>query len=140
MLYLLQTTFRVYLWADLVKTARKQNAWKVARMAARYCLLYDDDRWPFKTTEVSSARTIDSKVSACTSRNINVNIAMETGEVSKLQLRGMTKFRDNHDLLYLLAEINFLYAEVGFFETTAQPAIPCSKLTIETLEQGVKYV
>ena len=24
--------------------------------------------------------------------------------------------------------------------TTAQPAITCSKLTIETLEQGVKYV
>ena len=23
---------------------------------------------------------------------------------------------------------------------TTQPAIPCSKLTIETLEQGVKYV
>ena len=26
------------------------------------------------------------------------------------------------------------------FESTAQPAITCSKLTIETLEQGVKYV
>ena len=113
--YLFQTTFRVYLWADLVKTARKQNAWKVTRMAARYCLLYDDDRWPTKTNEVSSARTIDSKVSAYTSGNINVNIALETGEVSKLQLRGMTKFMDNHDLLCLLAEINFLYAEVGSY-------------------------
>ena len=27
-----------------------------------------------------------------------------------------------------------------FTETTAQPAITCSKLTIETLKQGVKYV
>ena len=26
------------------------------------------------------------------------------------------------------------------FDSTAQPAITCSKLTIETLEQGVKYV
>ena len=84
-------------------------------MAARYCLLYDDDRWPTKANEVSSARTTDSKVSAYTSSNINVNIAMETAEVSKLQLRGMTKFIDNHDLLYLLAEINFLYAEVGSY-------------------------
>ena len=25
-------------------------------------------------------------------------------------------------------------------ESTAQPAITCSKLTIETLEQGVEYV
>ena len=24
-------------------------------------------------------------------------------------------------------------------DKTSQPAIPCSKLTIETLEQGVKY-
>ena len=29
---------------------------------------------------------------------------------------------------------------VGMVLTTAQPAFTCSKLTIETLEQGVKYV
>ena len=28
----------------------------------------------------------------------------------------------------------------GNFATLTQPAITCSKLTIETLEQGVKYV
>ena len=28
----------------------------------------------------------------------------------------------------------------GFEQTISQPAITCSKLTIETLEQGVKYV
>ena len=30
--------------------------------------------------------------------------------------------------------------EVYYFRAPSQPAITCSKLTIETLEQGVKYV
>ena len=37
--------FRAHLWADLARTARKQEVWDVTRVAARFCLLYDDDRW-----------------------------------------------------------------------------------------------
>ena len=33
-----------------------------------------------------------------------------------------------------------LYLNILFHEGIAQPAFTCSKLTIETLEQGVKYV
>ncbi|XP_056005172.1 cilia- and flagella-associated protein 46-like isoform X7 [Ostrea edulis] len=33
------------LWGDLAKTARKQEVWDVCRVAARFCLLYDDGRW-----------------------------------------------------------------------------------------------
>ena len=36
---------RAHLWADLARTARKQEVWDVTRVAARFCLLYDDDRW-----------------------------------------------------------------------------------------------
>ena len=36
---------RARLWADLAKVARKQEVWDVCRVAARFCLLYDDDRW-----------------------------------------------------------------------------------------------
>ncbi len=36
---------RAQLWADLAKTARKQEVWDVCRVAARFCLLYDDGRW-----------------------------------------------------------------------------------------------
>lgn len=36
---------RARLWADLAKTARKQGVWDVCRVAARFCLLYDDGRW-----------------------------------------------------------------------------------------------
>ncbi len=37
--------FRVRLWADLAKTARKQGVWDICRVACRFCLLYDDGRW-----------------------------------------------------------------------------------------------
>ena len=37
--------FRAQMWGDLAKTARKQEVWDVCRVAARFCLLYDDDRW-----------------------------------------------------------------------------------------------
>lgn len=47
------TIYRARLWGDLAKTARKQEVWDVCRVAARFCLLYDDDRWknvsPIKT-------------------------------------------------------------------------------------------
>ena len=36
---------RSRLWADLAKTARRQEVWDVCRVAARFCLLYDDGRW-----------------------------------------------------------------------------------------------
>ncbi|XP_069140158.1 cilia- and flagella-associated protein 46-like isoform X2 [Argopecten irradians] len=36
---------RSRLWGDLAKTARKQQVWDVCRVAARFCLLYDDGRW-----------------------------------------------------------------------------------------------
>ena len=37
--------FRAQLWGDLAKTARKQEVWDVCRVASRFCLLYDDERW-----------------------------------------------------------------------------------------------
>lgn len=37
--------YRARLWGDLAKTARKQEVWDVCRVAARFCLLYDDNRW-----------------------------------------------------------------------------------------------
>ena len=39
--------------------------------------------------------------------------------------------------LYVLPPVFFINLLKGF---SSQPAITCSKLTIETLEQGVKYV
>ena len=46
-------------------------------------------------------------------------------------------------LLFSRKVAYFLTLAIFFFvrkQTLSQPAITCSKLTIETLEQGVKYV
>ena len=40
----------------------------------------------------------------------------------------------------LIVDIFGGHSIFNFKKKTAQPAITCSKLTIETLEQGVKYV
>ena len=37
-------------------------------------------------------------------------------------------------------DTNKLNKKVSHYEDTSQPVISCSKLTIETVEQGVKYV
>ena len=37
--------YRALLWGDLARTARKQQVWDVCRVAARFALLYDDNRW-----------------------------------------------------------------------------------------------
>jgi len=44
---------RAALWGDLAKTARKQEVWDVCRVAARFCLLYDDGRWKIEMEEPS---------------------------------------------------------------------------------------
>ena len=38
---------RVLVWADLVKSARKGGVWDVAHLAAKMCILYDDNRWHY---------------------------------------------------------------------------------------------
>ena len=40
----------------------------------------------------------------------------------------------------LLTQLSRIHIYVIFVHKASQPAFTCSKLTIETLEQGVKYV
>ena len=49
---------------------------------------------------------------------------------------------ENSRKITLIAEQNEAYKQLRQAEgrETSQPTITCSKLTIETLEQGVKYV
>ena len=39
-----------------------------------------------------------------------------------------------------LSEMWVLFVKIEIWDTSTQPPITCLKLTIETLEQGVKYV
>lgn len=34
--------YRIRLWSEIAKTARKQSVWDVCRAACRFCLLYDN--------------------------------------------------------------------------------------------------
>lgn len=45
--------FRAHLWSDLAKIARKQQVWDVCRVACKFCLLYDDNRWRVRTAAKS---------------------------------------------------------------------------------------
>ena len=44
------------------------------------------------------------------------------------------------DFKYLLTSVSYLLSRILLQSSSSQPAIACSKLTIETLEEGVKYV
>ena len=43
------------LWADLCKVARQQEIWDVCRVAANFCLLYDDARWQLNASSSSES-------------------------------------------------------------------------------------
>ncbi|XP_063723597.1 cilia- and flagella-associated protein 46-like isoform X4 [Symsagittifera roscoffensis] len=53
-----QDRIRVRLWADLARTARKQGVWDICRVACRFCMLYDDNRW-----QVAPKQPDDTKAS-----------------------------------------------------------------------------
>ena len=102
------------IWADLTKTARKQQIWDVARVAARFCLLYDDARW----SAIREKQTGDDEGGA------NDDEKSTEGRSSSGQKRsdGITKrisvineeIKSNieKDLVRILAEIHLINAEV----------------------------
>ena len=115
--------FRVRIWADLAKTARKQQVWDVARVAARFCLLYDDNRWSKKNAGNTSERLGDG--GADREDGVDTRTPVLLGESgSKLDVtgmkllypQGMTAFRVENDLLRTLAEVRFIFAEVCVME------------------------
>ena len=111
------------LWADLAKTGRKQKVWDVTRIAAMFCLLYDDNRWSNKQNIV-----IDSPAKSGHSVP-TLSTTVEFGVLSKEQLKGLKPFTMNDDLLRLLAEVNFIYAEVS----TCEEVLNFTKLAIDQL-------
>lgn len=115
------SVLRVRIWADLAKTARKQQVWDVARVAARFCLLYDDNRWSKKnsgnTLEKSGDGGVDNSKEETT--GVKSPIPGETGsklDVTGMKLlypQGMAPFSVEQDLLRTLAEVHFIFAEVS---------------------------
>lgn len=109
---------RVCIWADLTKTARKQQIWDVARVAARFCLLYDDERWSLKRETKQAGE--DEVGCIEEERNNEGRSSSGGGSVKKSEGQSKrstyvteeAKYSMEKDLLRILAEVHFINAEV----------------------------
>ncbi|XP_071946707.1 cilia- and flagella-associated protein 46-like [Antedon mediterranea] len=99
---------RARLWADIAKTARKQGVWDVCRVASRYCLLYDDERWQMKRPQTAAKPE---------PRNEGIGEEAQTVQRRKTGLAEQTITTEpstphsDKDLIRMLAEVYFLNAE-----------------------------
>ncbi|XP_065923991.1 cilia- and flagella-associated protein 46 isoform X6 [Magallana gigas] len=120
------------LWGDLAKTARKQEVWDVCRVAARFCLLYDDGRWknvpppkmespkPAEKTKTPAPPAEQSSMSA------GGEVAPSTVDMSDRKSRMVTQQSQpgsrptspdrmvplyDKDLIRMLAEVAFIQGE-----------------------------
>lgn len=109
---------RVRIWADLAKTARKQQVWDVARVAARFCLLYDDNRWSKRQSTSTSEKNGEGNTERDDPTGSKSPLPGEVGgrlDATGMKLlypEGMTAFTVEQDLLRTLAEVRFIFAEV----------------------------
>lgn len=100
---------RARLWADLAKTARKQEVWDVCRVATRFCLLYDDGRW-------KNAMAKSDMPKAERSRTDLKEEGEEKKAISRVGSRPLTPTNEavplyDKDLIRMLAEVNFINGE-----------------------------
>lgn len=90
----------------------------MARVAARFCLLYDDNRWSKKTPSSTSEKNGDGNAEKDEPTGIKSPVPAESGsklDVTGMKLlypEGMTPFTVEQDLLRTLAEVRFIFAEV----------------------------
>ncbi|XP_078492369.1 cilia- and flagella-associated protein 46 isoform X3 [Ciona intestinalis] len=106
---------RSRLWVDLVKTARQQHVWDVCRVAATFCLLYDDARWKVNPKEKEPSEKESSKDKR---RSANQSKAPGTGDSASV--KGKSPDTDqgstdsnlhDADLLRMLAEVHYINGE-----------------------------
>ncbi|WAR21805.1 CFA46-like protein [Mya arenaria] len=105
------------LWGDLAKTARKQEVWDVCRVAARFCLLYDDSRWKIEVVEKidtpkpERTRTQDLSAEGTQSSLDKRGPDGTGGDGSRPSSPGPQTTLYDRDLLRMLAEVNFIQGE-----------------------------
>nr|KAG5695793.1 hypothetical protein BaRGS_013391 [Batillaria attramentaria] len=103
---------RARLWADLAKTARKQEVWDVCRVAARFCLLYDDGRWKNAAPKPETPKPERTKTDVEKTKGDDAEGDKKAG--SRLGSRPMTPqgvSLYDKDLIRMLAEVNFINGE-----------------------------
>lgn len=90
----------------------------MARVAARFCLLYDDNRWSKKNPSSTSEKNGDGNAEKDEPTGMKSPVPAESGSkldatgMKLLYPEGMTPFTVEQDLLRTLAEVRFIYAEV----------------------------
>ncbi|XP_052099636.1 cilia- and flagella-associated protein 46-like isoform X4 [Mytilus californianus] len=114
---------RARLWGDLAKTARKQEVWDVCRVAARFCLLYDDDRWknvsPIKQESPKPEKMRDTGASVVSTVPEGTTSGTDLGDKSKADSKLGTRPSSperpvplyDKDLIRMLAEVQFIQGE-----------------------------
>ena len=87
-------------------------------MAARFCLLYDDNRWSKKHSSSTSEKNGEGNAERDEPTGIKSPVPGETGsrlDATGMKLlcpEGMTSFTVEQDLLRTLAEVRFIFSEV----------------------------
>ncbi|CAC5380788.1 Cilia- and flagella-associated protein 46 [Mytilus coruscus] len=114
---------RARLWGDLAKTARKQEVWDVCRVASRFCLLYDDDRWknvsPIKQESPKPEKMRDTGASVVSTVPEGTTSGTDLGDKSKADSKLGTRPSSperpvplyDKDLIRMLAEVQFIQGE-----------------------------
>ncbi|XP_076807691.1 cilia- and flagella-associated protein 46-like isoform X3 [Clavelina lepadiformis] len=98
---------RFRLWVDLAKTARHQEVWDVCRVAASFCLLYDDERWMFSLKDKSFSPSVVGSKKVMVEGSISNEIQTPVTEDEKM----LDNSLNDGDLLRMLAEMHFLHGE-----------------------------
>lgn len=90
----------------------------MARVASRFCLLYDDNRWSKKHSSSTSEKNADGSAEKDEQTGIKSPVPAESSSkldetgMKLLYPEGMTPFSVEQDLLRTLAEVRFIFAEV----------------------------
>lgn len=116
----------------------------MARVAARFCLLYDDNRWSKRNSGSTSEKSGDGNAEKDEPTGIKSPVPAESGsklDVTGMKLlypEGMTPFTVEQDLLRTLAEVRFIFAEVFTFKYIK--GVMCTKgisvqVSIDTLDR-----
>ncbi|RUS85833.1 hypothetical protein EGW08_006385 [Elysia chlorotica] len=100
---------RARLWADLAKTARKQEVWDVCRVASRFCLLYDDGRW--KNVQPKRAESPKEKRSSELQREDSESERKPGSRVGSRPSTPVVVPLYDKDLIRTLAEVTFINGE-----------------------------
>jgi len=112
---------RLKLWLDLCRISRKQQLWDLCRVSARFCLLYDDEKYVKRflldkqQTVVQTIVTSEKNLAAA-STDKTAAAAVPAAATSMMQHSIQAQFGSlfDRELMRNLAEANFILGEVSF--------------------------